>query len=65
MHCCGTAVTYWPEAAVYALSFVPFEATPLDGFWIAGTAIAVSFIATIYPAHKATRITPVEVLRYE
>jgi lipoprotein-releasing system permease protein len=53
------------DETVYALSFVPFEATPLDGFWIAGTAIAVSFIATIYPAHKATRITPVEVLRYE
>ena len=53
------------DETVYALSFVPFESSPLDGFWIAGTAIAVSFIATIYPARKATRITPVEVLRYE
>jgi lipoprotein-releasing system permease protein len=53
------------DETVYALSFVPFESSPLDGVWVAGTAIAVSFIATIYPAHKATRITPVEVLRYE
>lgn len=53
------------DETVYALSFVPFESSPLDAIWIAGTAIAVSFIATIYPAHKATRITPVEVLRYE
>lgn len=53
------------DETVYALRFVPFESSPVDAFWIAGTAIAVSFIATIYPAHKATRITPVEVLRYE
>jgi lipoprotein-releasing system permease protein len=53
------------DETVYALSFVPFESGPFDGLWIAGAAIAVSFIATIYPARKATRITPVEVLRYE
>jgi len=53
------------DETVYALSYVPFESSPFDGLWIAGAAIAVSFIATIYPARKATRITPVEVLRYE
>jgi len=53
------------DATVYALSFVPFESSPFDGIWIAAAAIAVSFIATLYPARKATHITPVEVLRYE
>lgn len=53
------------DESVYALKYVPFESTPLDGLWIAGLAIGVSFIATIYPARKATRIAPVEVLRYE
>jgi lipoprotein-releasing system permease protein len=53
------------DETVYALSFVPFESNPLDGLWIAAAAIGVSFVATIYPARKATRITPVEVLRYE
>ena len=53
------------DATVYALSFVPFEPSPFDGIWIAAAAIAVSLIATLYPARKATRITPVEVLRYE
>jgi lipoprotein-releasing system permease protein len=53
------------DESVYALSFVPFESSPFDGIWIAAAAVAVSFIATIYPARKATRITPVEVLRYE
>ncbi len=53
------------DETVYALRFVPFESNPLDGLWIAAAAIAVSFVATLYPARKALRITPVEVLRYE
>ncbi len=53
------------DEAVYALAFVPFEPRPLDGVWIALAAMTVSLLATIYPARNATRITPVEVLRYE
>ena len=53
------------EASVYALSFLPFETQFLDGVWIAAAAMAVSLLATIYPARNATRITPAEVLRYE
>ncbi len=53
-----------PEA-VYSISYVPFEARWVDGIWIAGVAILVSFLATIYPARSATRIAPAEVLRYE
>jgi lipoprotein-releasing system permease protein len=50
---------------VYPLSFVPFEPRWGDGLWIAAVALAVSLIATLYPARSATRITPVEALRYE
>jgi lipoprotein-releasing system permease protein len=50
---------------VYSLSFVPFESRWVDGVWIAAAAILVSFVATLYPARNATRITPAEVLRYE
>jgi lipoprotein-releasing system permease protein len=50
---------------VYSLSFVPFEARWWDGLWVAATAIVVSFLATIYPARNATRVSPVEVIRYE
>jgi lipoprotein-releasing system permease protein len=50
---------------VYSLSFVPFEARWWDGLWVAATAILVSFLATIYPARNATRVSPVEVIRYE
>jgi lipoprotein-releasing system permease protein len=53
------------DETIYALSFVPFEPRPQDYLWIAGAAIGVSLLATIYPARNATRITPVEVLRYE
>jgi lipoprotein-releasing system permease protein len=50
---------------VYALAFVPFEPRPIDALWIAAAAILVSFVATIYPARNATKISPAEVLRYE
>jgi len=51
--------------SIYALSFVPFKSRLQDLIWIAAAAIGVSLLATIYPARNATRITPVEVLRYE
>lgn len=53
------------DQAVYSMSFVPFESRWLDGIWIAGSAVLVSFLATLYPARNATRIAPAEVLRYE
>jgi lipoprotein-releasing system permease protein len=53
------------DESVYALSYVPFQPRLADGVWIAAVALAVSLAATLYPANNATRITPVEVLRYE
>ena len=50
---------------VYSLSFVPFEARWWDGLWVAAAAVLVSFLATIYPSRNATRVSPVEVIRYE
>ena len=53
------------DAEVYALSFVPFEPLWYDGIWIAATALAVSLLATFYPASNATRVAPADTLRYE
>ena len=53
------------QADVYSLAYVPFHARAWDGLWIALAAIAISFIATTYPARSAARLKPVEILRYE
>jgi lipoprotein-releasing system permease protein len=53
------------DESVYALSYVPFDPRPWDGLWISAAALTICLLATIYPARNATRITPVEVLRYE
>ena len=53
------------DSDIYGLNYVPFQPRPWDGLWVAAAAVLVSFLATIYPARSATRVTPVEVLRYE
>ncbi|HLI85781.1 MAG TPA: ABC transporter permease [Bryobacteraceae bacterium] len=50
---------------VYSMSFVPFDPRWIDAIWVPAAAILVSFLATLYPARKATKIAPAEVLRYE
>ncbi len=50
---------------VYAVSFVPFHPRPWDGVWIALVALAISLLATLYPAERAAHLEPAEVLRYE
>ena len=69
----GYGISYFAERyqwlkldqAVYSLKYLPLEADWSDAFWIAGAAMAVSLLATIYPAWSATKITPVESMRYE
>jgi len=53
------------QADVYSLPYVPFHAQAADGVWIAAAALAISFLATLYPAIGAARLDPVEILRYE
>jgi lipoprotein-releasing system permease protein len=53
------------DPRVYSISYVPFHMRPLDIFLVTAVAVAISFLATIYPAWKASRLVPVEGLRYE
>jgi lipoprotein-releasing system permease protein len=53
------------EAEVYSIPYVPFHVKPWDVALVCGTALLISFIATLYPARSASRLDPVEVLRHE
>ncbi len=50
---------------VYAIPYVPFHTNATDAIWIAAAALAISLAATILPARSASRILPVEILRFE
>ncbi len=64
----------WIEAAlnatlspgdVYMISYLRAELQIEDVVLTCLSALVVSFLATLYPAYRATRIQPAEVLRYE
>ncbi len=53
------------SAEVYSIDYVPFAPRLIDGLLVVGVAIAISFLATIYPSWSASRVLPAEALRYE
>jgi len=50
---------------VYYISTLPVRIEPLDIVLIASAAILISFLATIFPSWQASKLNPVESLRYE
>ncbi len=53
------------DPQIYSVPFVPFQPNPGDAVWIAAAALAISIGSTLVPARSASRIQPVELLRYE
>jgi lipoprotein-releasing system permease protein len=53
------------DPQVYAVPYVPFHPSVFDGLWIAVAAMAIAMFATILPAREASRLLPVEILRFE
>lgn len=52
-------------AEVYYLTSLPADLRVADVAWIAVIALAMTALATIYPALRAASVAPAEVLRYE
>jgi lipoprotein-releasing system permease protein len=53
------------DPQVYAVPYVPFHPSLMDGVWIAVISMAISLTATILPARAAAKLLPVDILRYE
>ena len=52
-------------AEIYSISHITLRLRAVDCISVGVLAIAISFLATIYPARTAARMKPVEALRYE
>jgi lipoprotein-releasing system permease protein len=53
------------DPQVYAVPYVPFHPSALDGVWISLVAMGISLLATLVPARAASKLLPVEILRFE
>lgn len=58
--------TFWTfDPTVYYISKIPVHVLAEDVLLVAGSAIVISFAATVYPSLQAAKLEPVAALRYE
>jgi len=53
------------DSSVYVVTRIPSEVRGGQVAWIAGIAMFITLLSTIYPALRAARIPPADALRYE
>ncbi|TWH64510.1 lipoprotein-releasing system permease protein [Azomonas agilis] len=53
------------SADVYFIDYLPSQLLASDVVLVCGAALVLSFLATLYPAWRASRTQPAQVLRYE
>lgn len=58
--------TFWTfDPTVYYISRIPVHVLASDVLLVAGSAILISFAATVFPSRQAAKLEPVAALRYE
>jgi len=57
--------TQFLDPSIYYISVLPSQVLWMDVLLVCGVSFAVSMLATIYPAFRASKTHPVEALRYE
>jgi len=63
--CWAIETFYTLPADVYYISHIPVRISLFDVVLVAGSALVITFLATVYPSWQAGRLAPVEALRYE
>ena len=53
------------DPKVYYLTQLPADIDPMETTWIVIMALSLSVLATLYPSWRASKLDPVEALRYE
>ncbi len=53
------------NSTIYYFDHIPVKVVPRDVFWITFSAVVLTFLSTLYPAWSASRVNPVDALRYE
>jgi lipoprotein-releasing system permease protein len=50
---------------IYYFDKIPVDTSVFDTCWIAASAMIICLVASLYPAWQASKLKPVEALRYE
>src|SRR5690606_15721717 len=53
------------SADIYPVDYLPSQILASDLLMVCGAALALSLLATLYPAFSAARVNPAQTLRYE
>jgi lipoprotein-releasing system permease protein len=60
-----SAYGYRLDSKVYLIDRLPIEVRPEEVLLVAGITMAVSLVATVFPARGASALRPVDGLRYD